>query len=259
MKQHIALFLSVFLIQISIAQNHVYVEYEHGEFFKNYSNTEVLIANKEMAKYDILERKVKEKSKLAFTDETSNTINTIDNESIKPRSYYTKFNQGVVFFEDYIDDTKYFIADTIPALHWEIDSSKTKVINGYECGQAKLSFRGSSFTAYFTKEIPMSFGPWKFSGLPGLILEITLDDNHNYYWKATKIIYPYKNKTSINLTYTDQFSTSLETFIKKWDKFNRDEAIKEATRVSKAIGEPGNFFITLNRSGPEKIYEWEQK
>lgn len=108
------------------------------------------------------------------------------------------------------------ILSQIRFLHWEIDSSKTKVINGYECEQAKLSFRGSNFTAYFTKEIPMSFGPWKFSGLPGLILEITLDDNHNYYWKATKIIYPYK-KTSINLTYTDQFSTSLETFIKKWD------------------------------------------
>lgn len=49
----------------------------------------------------------------------------------------------------------------------EVDS-----INGMKVQKASTVFRGRKYIAYYSEEIPMSFGPYKFSGLPGLILKI---------------------------------------------------------------------------------------
>lgn len=64
------------------------------------------------------------------------------------------------------------------ALEWNI-LPETRIISGYESQKAKTVFRGREFTAWFTTEIPFSDGPYKFSGLPGLILQ--LNDNKDHY------------------------------------------------------------------------------
>jgi GLPGLI family protein len=50
-------------------------------------------------------------------------------------------------------------------------------ILGMECHYAKTKFRGREWKVWFTEEIPVSLGPWKLNGLPGLILKATADDD----------------------------------------------------------------------------------
>ena len=54
---------------------------------------------------------------------------------------------------------------------WKM-SNEMDTISGYACQKASLRFRGRDYTAWFSADIPMSDGPWKFSGLPGLILKV---------------------------------------------------------------------------------------
>lgn len=72
---------------------------------------------------------------------------------------------------------KFLISDTLTR-NWKITAEK-KHINGYLCYKAqiiltpdKINTSGKSITAWFTNEIPVSFGPKGYSGLPGLILEL---------------------------------------------------------------------------------------
>lgn len=70
-----------------------------------------------------------------------------------------------IFFTSYIKDPStdnYFIHDQVPKPIWSIDEKSTKKIAGYNCIKATSNFRGSDVTAYFTKELPYSSGPFKF-------------------------------------------------------------------------------------------------
>lgn len=56
-------------------------------------------------------------------------------------------------------------------IDWLIVEDSTKTILDYQCIMATTDYHGRKWTVWFTPEIPMQDGPWKFCGLPGLIME----------------------------------------------------------------------------------------
>jgi GLPGLI family protein len=88
----------------------------------------------------------------------------------KDSSFYYTSNKEFFFREVYMEDS-FYVRDTLN-LQWQFKEGN-KGIAGFECNQAIINFRGRNYTVWYTTEIPYSFGPWKFNGLPGLILEIT--------------------------------------------------------------------------------------
>lgn len=42
----------------------------------------------------------------------------------------------------------------------------------FSSNKAKIKFRGRDYYAFYTKEIEIKDGPWKWNNLPGLILEV---------------------------------------------------------------------------------------
>lgn len=75
-----------------------------------------------------------------------------------------------------------------PKITWLLEYTTEKIL-GYNCQKATCTFRGRRWTAWFAPEIPVSMGPYKFGGLPGLILKIT-DSNHIYEFTAIGITRP---------------------------------------------------------------------
>ena len=67
--------------------------------------------------------------------------------------------------------------EDIPTQEWAIDMDSVQDIMGMECHYATTMFRGRVWKVWFTEEIPVSLGPWKLNGLPGLILKATADDD----------------------------------------------------------------------------------
>ena len=71
----------------------------------------------------------------------------------------------------YVEDSKF---------NWKILSDKQK-IGEYNTQKATTEYGGRKWTAWFSTDIPFQDGPYKFSGLPGLIIKIE-DDAKNYSW-----------------------------------------------------------------------------
>ena len=74
-------------------------------------------------------------------------------------------------------------SDSVPMLEWSFNDETIDSIMGYDCRKATVEFGGRSYTAWFTPEIPLPFGPYKFGGLPGLILKLE-DAEQQFVWEA---------------------------------------------------------------------------
>lgn len=70
--------------------------------------------------------------------------------------------------------------EDIPALDWEFLPGE-KTVLGYKCRKARCSFRGREWTAWYSPELKMPYGPWKLCGLPGLILMASDSSNAHTY------------------------------------------------------------------------------
>ncbi|MDG5490111.1 GLPGLI family protein [Psychroserpens sp. SPM9] len=90
---------------------------------------------------------------------------------------------------------KYYVSEKTPQIDWEL-ISKTKTIQKHTVYKAQGQFRGRIYTAWYTKDIALPYGPWKLQGLPGLILE-AYDEKKEMYFYLKNLEYPTKNNTSI--------------------------------------------------------------
>lgn len=61
--------------------------------------------------------------------------------------------------------------ESMPVHNWTIYADTLRILN-YCCQKATCTFRGRDYTAWFSMDIPINNGPWKFGGLPGLILKV---------------------------------------------------------------------------------------
>jgi GLPGLI family protein len=75
----------------------------------------------------------------------------------------------------------YLIDEPYPVIKWQI-STDTATFGGMHCQKATTRFKGRDYTAWFCPDIPFHGGPWKLSGLPGLILE-AYDDKKQVVFK----------------------------------------------------------------------------
>lgn len=83
----------------------------------------------------------------------------------------------------FTDNFKY--TEVKEEFHWSLTDS-TKIILDYPCLLATCEYRGRKYNAWFTTEIPVQNGPWKFCGLPGLIMEVS-DTNDLYHFTINAI------------------------------------------------------------------------
>ncbi len=82
-------------------------------------------------------------------------------------------------------------------LNWEIKPEKKK-IGEYNTQKAICDYGGRKWEAWFSTDFPFQDGPYKFFGLPGLIIKIN-DYNNDYTWVlvGNKKVDNYNEKTRI--------------------------------------------------------------
>lgn len=102
---------------------------------------------------------------------------------------------------------------------WEI-LPDTKTLKGYETQKAKTLFGGREFTAWFTTEIPISDGPYKFNGLPGLILQLSDSKGHYIFELAEfKTLEP---PVTFSLETQEYILTSRDELLQQKRKYEED-------------------------------------
>ncbi|MEA5405470.1 GLPGLI family protein [Arcicella sp. DC2W] len=133
-----------------------------------------------------------------------------ESTNVLDKAFFVKnhFNK-TIYLSDFIFNKTFYVKDSLNNMKWELTNG-TKIVLNQKCNAAITHFRGRKYIVYYAVNLPYSNGPWKFGGLPGLILEVKSDDDL-YQFVAVKII---KN-------YTTSFKPANITNYKfiSWDDF----------------------------------------
>ena len=88
-----------------------------------------------------------------------------------PRRIYKNYPEKEdITFLGGISDLNFYYTEKMPEFEWKLQD-KDSTICGYVCHKAQSTYRGRTWTAWYTEELPYDNGPWKLCGLPGLILK----------------------------------------------------------------------------------------
>lgn len=118
-------------------------------------------------------------------------------------------SKKITYYSDEFDEHEYKYEES-PILKWEI-GKENKVILGFKAYLASTKYAGRKYYAYFTTELPIQDGPYKFCGLPGLILEI-FDEKKDHHFLATGISKEKKISIDDHITKRKYIETSKEKF-----------------------------------------------
>jgi GLPGLI family protein len=194
----------------------------------------------------------KNKQPVKRLDDGSYSINQ-SSVNINEMNIYSILSSDIVYFETINKKSGATVAkDSLPNFNWDIQNNGQKTIGGFKCNLAIGHFRGSDLMAWYTEELPYSSGPWKFKGLPGLILEIQTVDK-KFQWTMAKIKRSSVAKGLINFDNTSNI-ISYQFLIEKIKREKKEARNVSLSRLPRSYGKPE---ITNTRMGIEKIYEWE--
>ncbi|MBB6371449.1 GLPGLI family protein [Chryseobacterium shigense] len=122
-----------------------------------------------------------------------------------------------MLFKDRIGRDIYSYEEDRP-LNWKMSSETTK-IGDYKVQKATTDFAGRQWTAWFTTDLPYQDGPYKFGGLPGLIVKVE-DDKGDYSFDLMK------NYKIPEIAALNQFGNTLKVkrgdYLKQQEKFKTD-------------------------------------
>ena len=225
MNKLITLFIACIVATATMAQT-ADIEVSYTSISPNFKNGKadvknqyILLANNAESKFfshkteyiDSLNSTPEGTAKLQEMTRSAYLGGKMDELPRKDGSYYVVKSNNNIRCYDTAGLDKLYYDETPEEWAWEISDS-AKTILGYECVKATIDFHGRKWTAWFSPEIPVSNGPWKLGGLPGLILEASCEDG-KYSFSATGIQLTTKPVGTVYLT--DQYEkTDRKSFLK---------------------------------------------
>lgn len=159
---------------------------------------------------------------------------------------YPNFNIGVIkSYSNYniiqiLDGDIYEYPDG-KDIKWNLTSEVSKIDN-YNCQKAEGVIGGREWAVYYTKDIPLTYGPYKFGGLPGLIL-FANDKTNSYNFKMIAI-----EKTNAEQSFEPNiFNRAIKTTKEKFHKALNNYKIDPVKKLKQGIiSYPDGSYIKLS-------------
>lgn len=148
------------------------------------------------------------------------------------------FSNNTYRFNNVLGVQQYVFSDNLPELQWKLEDSKKELL-GYSCQKATTHFAGRDYIAWFTSAIPIPDGPYKFSGLPGLILEVS-DVTGDYKFISVGL-------ENVSKTITEQSLSNITKELKSSKDYK--------TVYKKFKNNPAPFFEPDNMKLPPEMIE----
>jgi GLPGLI family protein len=233
--QYIFLFCLAAVTQRAHAQNNIFLTEGKIEFEKKVNMYAML---DEGDTWSDVEKKTMPKFKTTYFDLLFSKNKTIyqpgrenpDNNKLfgdnvaSENVIYAELDSSKSVSQKKVFEQVFLIQDSTRQIQWKI-TDETRVIAGFQCRRANAIIMDSVYVvAFYTDDIITPGGPESFSGLPGMILGVSMPHQH-VTWFATKVSatavtaaqlkIPSKGKKVTNTSLKEQ----LKERMKDWGKY----------------------------------------
>ncbi|WP_421919149.1 GLPGLI family protein [Marinifilum sp.] len=148
------------------------------------------------------------------------------------------------------------LKESLDLFAWELEE-QTKTILNYPCHKATCTFRGRDYEAWFTLELPFKAAPWKFHGLPGVVLEVYSTDGFCSWTAQSLEIKPHSKEIELPLDNAEIFNLEQhKKYIEKM-KQQRLEMHKKRKIIDNGIQIPKKFAKAMEYQIPETIEKFD--
>ena len=142
--------------------------------------------------------------------------------------FYRNYPTGKSTYLDKVIREKFRITEPLEQPQWDIIADSTKQILNYDCQMARCTFKGRTWTAWFTADIPLDNGPWKLCGLPGLILR-AYDSKQQYIFDCVGMK---QAGEAENITYDPKFDKYATATMKEFVDYQAKAVPEDALAAS---------------------------
>lgn len=110
--------------------------------------------------------------------------------------WYADHNTGMIQMKRSVAGTPFYLKDSLVSIQWKLVNENT-TIAGFNCRKAVGKIFDSVYVfVFYTDEIVIPGGPCSISGLPGMILGMTIPRLYTS-WIATKVMLNGINETTV--------------------------------------------------------------
>ncbi|WP_051881986.1 GLPGLI family protein [Chryseobacterium soli] len=249
MKFHITLFISIFPLLI-FAQNYRFT-YEY-KFKPQKEKMDSVIT-------DYMNLDTDGKKSLFFND-SKHKMDSVyaTSKNLNELTQYKNYNQNVSYtiFKDYSIPkinfySKKFNLDILieekELPKWNL-IDEFSVINTFKCQKAYTKYKGREWYAWFTKDIPINDGPYKFIGLPGLIIRVS-DKEESHTFDLVQVIHIKDPFLEVPKKVRLMTQTQFDELAKKNINHKTDVAFTNVTNKTVTVGlNDGNMMNLSNNT-----------
>ncbi|WP_299710690.1 GLPGLI family protein [uncultured Tenacibaculum sp.] len=211
----------------------------------------VLIINDTSTKSIFHEKKDKKRKRI--TKKEGKRIITLSNK--KTRFNFFDYNRDSLISKEDILNEGFNVKEKIPVFNWKLLDT-TKVINNISVKCATTNLRGRKYIAWYSTKYPVKSGPWKFNGLPGLIVDV-YDETKRYRWTLSKI---YSEKINFEKYISKIINNDLPNIqLKEFVNLKYSNNRKIISRLQSKLPRGARAsFTRAKRSDKELQFEWEK-
>lgn len=216
-----------------------------------YFNMQEAVYYKENFRYDSNKYVSKPGERLVIETDVENNSPTLNF-----RCHLSRIKGKMNCLENLLVAKSMYVEEKTPTIKWAIQDS-LKTFSTLTAQKAVGYFRGRTYHVWFTKEIPVPYGPWKLGGLPGLILEAE-DESGRIKFIFNGISKEF-DKEKLSFTPKDFLTTNIIDF----QKIKKEDLIEDTKQMMAKMGIRDAQLLEVKEAPDEfKLefdFEWETK
>lgn len=256
------LLLSIFLPLFAYTQSHRFI-YSY-QFAPNASKTDSAVT--ELTRLDVFTDHSEFLSEVTAKKDSAIAMAGKKNESSVnrlPDGIYqnkTSKNKDFIYTIEYIGIQPFKMKENT-SFKWQL-LAESKQIEGYQCQKATLNYGNRTWEAWFTTEIPIPQGPYVFSGLPGMIVQIADTQSHHIFTMKANYKIPQGSTSIYTRPYFVPVEIDLIAFNKKWNDFRKNPLggteqfmqMNPGLLTGESYDEDGKKSLIIERTRQERAY-----